>query len=164
MIIAGVDLGKSKAAFSMFEVIDGEAELAHVDALELGRTLPRTQSLAFLSHWVAKNTRTAEHVYVEEAIIGRSTRNSLHVAQTVGAVLASMQQKHVYEVPVATWKKEVIGKGNADKSTVSAWLDETYPAYASLCRGNQDAIDAVCLGLYGVANEQRAGKLVDDLR
>jgi hypothetical protein len=52
---------------------------------------------------------------------------------------------------VSSWKKGTIGRGNATKDEVSAWLGEHHPKYARQCRGDQDLTDAAAIYLYGRA-------------
>jgi len=59
------------------------------------------------------------------------------------------------------WKKEVCGKGNADKQFVREWLESAYPSYAALCGCNQDRVDAACIGLYGVKLADRSRQLAE---
>lgn len=157
MIVAGIDLGKSKAALSIFT----DGELSHVEHLELA-DMSRPVVLWALAQFVYGFTKTCDQVFIEEPLIGRNTRNSLEVAQTCGAVIAVHGQipgRQVHLVPVATWKKAVVGKGNADKKYVRDWLDGTHSAYAARCGNNQDRIDATCIGLYGAHIVGIAGKL-----
>jgi len=160
VITAGVDLGGRKAAISIYQ----DGVLTNVASAELARST-RSRELRTLADWCFCYLRLADLVVVEEPLIGRGTQASLQVAHTFGAVLATLGDTHthtsVYTVPVATWKKEVVGKGNANKEAVRMWLEETYPAYAVKCGGNQDRIDAACIGLYGVQLGHRATQLAE---
>lgn len=157
-IVAGVDLGKNKAAVSVFVAED----LTAVTHVELPPTGARAGNLAVLADFVAQATIACDVVYIEEALVGRNVRQSLWIAQTVGAVLAALNAE-AREIPVARWKAEVVQKGNATKEEVRDWLARHYPAYAEQCQGNQDRIDAVCIGLYGVRVERVARRLMEEL-
>lgn len=79
----------------------------------------------------------------------RNLQTLIALSQTSGALLAASSGK-CYEVPVATWKKEVVGKGNATKDDAAEWLQiNDYPAYLQ-CHGDQNLIDACCIQKYGV--------------
>lgn len=86
-------------------------------------------------------------IFVEEPPKVRNMRTFLHLAQTCGAVMSLPCP--TYCVPVASWKKATVGKGNASKQEVSTWLRENYGAYYDLCGADQDRVDATCIGLYG---------------
>lgn len=160
MQTVGVDLGGRKIACAVFD----NGYLTRVHARSLPATIPRGQALSVLAWDVVAQTATTDVVfYIEEPLVGRGVRASLQIAQTAGALLATINKTPAHLVPVATWKKAVVGRGNADKLLVKSWLESHYPAYAQMCEGNQDKIDAVCIGLYGVANERAAQRLVEDL-
>lgn len=157
MIIGGVDLGGRKAAVSIF--VDGV--LTNVAALEVPKT-SRARELRTLAEWTFGYLKVCDLVFIEEPLIGRGVRASLQVAQTAGAVLASLGGLLGVEsdlIPVGTWKKDVIGNGSANKEMVSLWLKSSHPSYAVQCADNQDRIDAICIGLYGVQLRDRAEHL-----
>ena len=86
------------------------------------------------------------YAYIEEPVVAgaRNLRTSLRIAQISGAVLSAVNGELV---PVSTWKKEVVGKGNAKKEEIREWL-KTQPEY-KYASSSQDWIDATCLRLYG---------------
>lgn len=157
MIIVGIDLGKNKAALSRF--VDGELDF--VGHTEIHPDHHRGSALDIISAWCRMWTQDADMIFIEEPLVGRNVRGSLQIAQTAGAVMSRNPDKPIYLVPVSSWKKEVLGAGNADKSSVSTWLDSHHPAYAVRCGTNQDRIDAVCIGLYGVSVDRRTAVLED---
>jgi len=160
MITMGVDLGGRKAALSL---LDDEHHLA-THALTVPKTQRHTE-LSWLCGGIKTYTRLADLIVVEEPVIGRGVQSSLQVAHTFGAVLATIGETHphtnVVTVSVASWKKAVVGKGNASKEEVRCWLEQAYPAYAVLCGSDQDRIDATCIGLYGVQLHERASQLAE---
>lgn len=93
--------------------------------------------------------------FVEEPVVAgaRNLRSSLQIAQVSGAILATPINS--YLVPVSTWKKEVVGKGNASKDEVAEWLLLNRPELYELTGGKQDHIDATCIRLYGEIVESR---------
>lgn len=155
-LIAGVDLGVRKVAVSLFH--DGNID--RVQHLVVPKT-SRAQELRTLSQWVWMFTRRCDSVFIEEPLVGRNTRTSLMISQTAGAVMSALAAHVQYLdlVPVGTWKKAVLSNGSMDKPGIASWLTENYPSYSSLCDGNQDRIDATCIGLYGVGVSDRAGSL-----
>lgn len=155
MIIAGVDCGGRKVAVSLFH----DGELLRVDDLEVSRST-RPLELRTLAEFAARYFQIANFVYVEEPVVGPGIRASLQVAQTAGAVMSRVP-RHGDWVPVTSWKKEVIGRGNVGKVDVAKWLRSSHPTYADQCGRNQDRIDAVCIGLYGERIAKRSGHLAD---
>src|SRR3954471_15830535 len=155
MIVGGVDLGVRKVAISLW--VNGY--LTHVADFEIPR-YDRAKELRTLSHWTWSHLKVCDAAWVEETIIAGSRRTSVQMAQSCGAILNSLATlKYVGLVPVTMWKKEIIGSGNATKVEVATWLQTNYASYAALCAGNQDRIDATCIGLYGVRVHDRAGSL-----
>ena len=91
------------------------------------------------------------YLFVEEPVVAgaRNLRVSLQMAQLGGAILASVPGEFV---PVSTWKKATVGKGNARKEDVRNWLrdnEKTKDEYEK-AKGSQDWIDASCIRLYGI--------------
>lgn len=154
MIIAGVDLGVRKAAIAIFD----DGYLGNVAHLEVP-PISRSQELRTLGYWSWQHLKMCDSIYIEEPLGGRNLRTSLRIAQTAGAVMASIGLVDNYLIPVDAWKKEVIGKGGVNKQAIASWLQANHPSYAEQCQGNQDRVDAVCIGLYGVLVHDRSGNL-----
>jgi hypothetical protein len=158
MRIGGVDLGARKVAISIFE----DGYLAHVEDFEVPKGSSRARELRTLAYWSFSNLKDCDTVWLEEPVVGRGVRASLQIAHTAGAVmseLASLEGLEVYVVPNKQWKKTVIGNGNANKQDISSWLQRKHTSYSSMCGVNQDRVDAVCIGLYGVAVHERVGNM-----
>lgn len=96
-------------------------------------------------------------VYLEAPLVGVGGVHSTIVqAQVGGAVIAAAQNLAVplKLVNVGTWKKQVVGKGNAKKPEISEWVEKNCPEAYHLAEGDQDLIDAVCLNRYGIMYER----------
>lgn len=146
MKIAGVDCGGSKVAIA---ILDGETLNVHrFAATAKDRHAVLRDVTSFATTWL----NHCDLVYIEEPLIGRGVRASLMVTQTAGAVMSHLKARS-YFVPVASWKKAVIGSGNAPKGLVESTLRELHPRYSTLCGGDQDLVDATCLALYGRAQQ-----------
>ncbi len=65
-------------------------------------------------------------------------------------------------VNVMAWKKDIVGKGNASKDEVAAWLEVHHPDYYEQCHGDQNLVDATCVALYGRLVMDRAEVLVGE--
>lgn len=92
-------------------------------------------------------------VFVEQPLLGRGgVRSTIKVSQAAAIPLLAAVAcgvDGVYEVNVQSWKKQVVGKGNASKDDVKAWLRVNHPERYAFTGGDQDLIDATCIYLYG---------------
>lgn len=146
---AGVDYGVRRVA--VVHPIRGL-----VSVLELQKEDDLT-NLYQLHEWMyghCASTRP-DLVVVESPIQGarRNVRVGLRLAMVAGVLVVAARASGARTLLVepATWKKQVMGHGNASKAEVAEWLDGEHPVLASTTNGNQDAIDAACIGLYGQA-------------
>lgn len=101
-------------------------------------------------------------IYLESPLVGRSAYGTIVQSQVGGAVLAAAENcgVPVYLVNVSSWKKRVVGKGNAQKPEVSLWLQKFWPEAYTLCSGDQDLVDACVLNRYGVLNQRIAKNIL----
>jgi Holliday junction resolvasome RuvABC endonuclease subunit len=155
MIVAGIDPNKTKLALALLDT-QSEQLRVHTFRTEVSARWEQLNDLAVNAKELCAD---ADVVYVEEPVIGRSIRSSLHVAISAGAAVSALGMP-AHFVPVTTWKKSVVGRGNADKIGVSAWLNTNHVTYAALCDGDQDLIDATCIALYGVGVQELAAGLL----
>lgn len=125
---------------------------------------PRDESLRNMAvsirSWFNQNDiqRKDTKLYVEAAILaGRmNIQATIGIAETVGMVLSLGYPATL--VPVASWKKAVVGKGNATKEDVEAW----YRSTGGSLQG-QDFYDAAAIYAYGVQDMATADKLRNGL-
>lgn len=124
-------------------------------------TVPRTDRgkeirglRAELEHWIGLDENPI--VFCEEPVLAgrRNIRSTILIAETVGMVLS--MHAPVYLVPVSSWKKGTVGKGNATKDDVAEWLRKEHPDLSSMCGSDQDLVDAACICLYGSAISNRS--------
>jgi Holliday junction resolvasome RuvABC endonuclease subunit len=123
----------------------------------LPKGMTRSQELAELSTQFAQLV-DGEAVFIEEPVVAgvRNLRTSLQLAQTAGALMSRTTGMADF-VPVSSWKIGTVGRGNADKTSVSEWLSMSNPAYFELCGGDQNRVDATCIALWAISS----GVLVD---
>ncbi len=135
--VIGVDLGVRSIHVST----SYNATTLSVDKTTRGEEL-RHLLLQYEAIFMAHNTVA----FIEEPLMAgpRNIRTALQMAQVAGALMTAMPS---YLVPVTTWKKEIVGKGNAKKEEVAEWLKER-PEYVHT-GGSQDLVDATCIRLYG---------------
>lgn len=92
------------------------------------------------------------HAFVESPIVGRGgVRTTMVQCFTSGAVQGALSGLGfvTQTANVSSWKKHVVGKGNAKKEEVAKYLRLRHPALHAASGGNQDIIDASCIALYG---------------
>ena len=159
MRIAGIDLGIKKIAISIWE-----DNLLVVTRAYESQVSQRYDQLDDITTWLVHVLRDQEpdHVFIEDTLIGNNKNYSIRLSQTMGAVLAALSPitkkmpMGVYLVNNKTWKKEVVGNGNANKNSVKNYIEQKNSAYAALCGNDQDRFDAACIGYYGVVIAERA--------
>lgn len=163
--VVGVDLGVHKVALAAFE--GGELVDALAYEVPLHTTPDRGQQLHILSYLVHDFClgKDADSVWMEDVLVGNNRKYSMQLAEVKGAVLSGLYSMtfnrgtDVRLVNVQTWKKEVIGNGNATKDMIKDYVLTSHSGYAALCGADQDLYDASCIGLYGLTILGRAASL-----
>lgn len=144
-VAAGIDYGVSRIAIAL-PTHDVFTEFV----LKPGDNLGALTVLSEIT-WNVVTTCHADVVAIEAPIQGmsRNVRVGISLAMVAGAIAVAAQQAgaRVEVVPPASWKKEVLGFGNANKEQVSNYLEEHYAKFYSRCP-SQDMVDAVCIALY----------------
>ena len=159
MKIMGVDLGIRKLAYSVWE----DDILVGTYAYESKASSRQAELLDLSDHlYEVVRNEFPDYVFIEETLVGNNTKYSIKLAQVMGAVLSSLalaeleQAIGIYTANVSTWKKEVLGKGNANKDMIREHVMSWDSAYSVLCGGDQDRFDAACIGYYGQLVAKRA--------
>jgi Holliday junction resolvasome RuvABC endonuclease subunit len=150
-MIWGCDPASKKIA--LFTYQDGPG--VHTELLEVKRTDRNTELIGLRTHLEFLLAYDPDPViYCEEPVLAgaRNIRSTILIAETVGMILSLHARVHI--VPVSSWKKATVGKGNATKDEVTEWLRREHPDYASYCRDtqqreSQDLRDAAAIFLYG---------------
>jgi len=155
MKIVGVDLGIRKIALSIWQ----DELLVHTAAFE-SKAGTREKELMECADWLAVlvDYENPDYVIIEETLVGNNVKYSIKLAQMMGACLLRMAelQQDTLTVNVSTWKREVLGKGNASKDMVRDYLMSYNSVYPELCGWDQDRFDAACIGYYGFIIHRRA--------
>ncbi len=92
--------------------------------------------------------RGVSWVYIERPPMGRNVRATIDQSMVVGAIAAILHERGIpfSLVDPGTWKKVLIGRGDADKPLIKSWAI----ANLGLADGHsQDAYDAACIQRYG---------------
>lgn len=106
------------------------------------------QFIRSLPHWEYHH----RFAYIEAPVVGRGgVRTTMVQCFTSGAIQGVLHGLgFVTEVAnVSSWKKRVVGKGNATKPEVAEHLRLRWPSLYARTGGDQDLIDACCIALYG---------------
>jgi len=119
----------------------------------------RPQVLEYFAGQLEGIFRIMEHndkplwVFVEHPLVGRAGAHATIVQAQVQGIVLGLALRYgaagAYEVNVKTWKKAIVGNGNADKDKVAQWVRDHQPALAALAGDDQDLLDAACIALYG---------------
>lgn len=153
-IIIGVDPASSKIALV---AICGKEFIAK-DYARLGKSGGVACANAwkythqFVSELPWDVTQYELHSFIEAPLVGRGgVRSTMVQCFTSGAVQGALsEQGFTTQVAnVSSWKKSVIGKGNATKPEVAEYIRCYHPKLFESARGNQDIIDASCIALFG---------------
>jgi Holliday junction resolvasome RuvABC endonuclease subunit len=159
--IVGIDLGVHKIALYCITV--GEMEAWAYEAPHPHRDLQLLE-LGSMAHDFAL-LHGADTVWIEDVIIGNNRKYSIGLAQVLGAVLSDLGQVRLHNgldirtVDNKTWKKTLLGNGNASKEQIRDYIHGSHPVYAPLCGDDQDLYDACCIALYGRLILDRAAHL-----
>jgi Holliday junction resolvasome RuvABC endonuclease subunit len=122
--------------------------------MDLKKPGQRDEELRLMSAWLKETIPTKARLWVEMPYLsngpGANQTVTIGMAETVGIVQAAAPWTEVHMVGQSTWKSQVCGNGRMKKDEVSMWLLDNHPYLFALCGGNQDQMDAMCIGLYGM--------------
>ena len=90
-------------------------------------------------------------VVIESSIYVSNYKSSQVLAEMIGNIKYICQKNNILIESVSnkTWKKQIIGNGNASKDEIKKWVVSHYP---ELEGSDQDLLDACCICLFGVKN------------
>lgn len=159
----GIDLGIRKIALSAWrddKLVSAEAWISPSSHRANQLSDVAMYAMGFGVMW------EPDHIFIEDTLVGNNVKYSLQLTEAKGAVLATLaplmrltELQGIFTVNNKTWKKEVLGNGNAGKDEVRRYLDDRDSAYSVLCGNDQDRYDAACIGLYGYIIATRAESL-----
>ena len=108
----------------------------------------RGEELGVFSDWLSCQDIHGP-VAIEAPVVAgaRNLRTAIDMSLTSGAVAAGIYRLglRVLFVPVASWKKVVVGKGNATKEEVAAHVRKADRRFHAAASGDQDLFDAWCI-------------------
>ncbi|NBO54940.1 MAG: hypothetical protein EBU84_10200 [Actinobacteria bacterium] len=153
--VIGIDPSATHIAFTLFYPDDSWEVVA---IKKLGKSGPescyqaRLVTLATIDGARKKYGESNIHCFYELPVLGRGGfRSTVVQCFTSGAVQGAIHEREcsAHPVNVSSWKKAVVGKGNADKGQVAEYLRLGWNAIYTAAEGNQDIYDATAIALYG---------------
>lgn len=160
--IIGIDPSSQKLA-AVVSVL-GKENRAEVHTKGLPKDKPTACLLAF--EWARTLVELAGgqvYVFIEMPVLGRGGPGStIPQAQINGALLAGAQMAGAEVLPVnnARVKKDVIGRGNANKDDIRKWVSEAWPAMYARIGKDQDLCDSAMIYIYGKHVIERRDKMM----
>mgnify|MGYP003627208534 CR=1 FL=1 len=153
LIVIGVDAAASRAAFVALRGTEhftkAVTKLGAVGGVACANGANATH--AFLNELPWQVTQPIQ-AYVEWPVLGRGGfRSTMVQAFTSGAIQGTLHERgcDTQGANVSSWKKAVVGKGNATKEEVAESLRLRWPSLYAGVAGDQDLCDAACIALYG---------------
>jgi hypothetical protein len=143
-VIWGIDLGVRSVHLAG---LDGD-DLVYIESIEVPKRVVRSLELDALGKRATEFIAADDDVFVERPPFAgpRNLRTYGELHQVFGTMLSHVGGR---EAENMTWKKDVVGAGNASKADVSRWLQDHHPLYSHQCVKDQNLVDAVCIALYG---------------
>ncbi len=158
MKILGIDADSKKIALVCFEddrLLYHELLISHAK-----NTNDRLYDLIIIFEGQIKAIKP-NITYLEESIFIQNYKTSRAISEVIGNIKFILRENDIpFEtVPVNSWKKVIVGKGNASKDEVREFTENIYP---ELKGEIQDTMDACCVCLYGIRVEQEKRILEKD--
>lgn len=151
--LVGIDPSSAKIAI-MISVNEGKP-YKMVKALAKGGDIAAVCLAAFRYVRAAVRDLKADghrvYLYLEEPVVGRGgAYTTIRQSKVNGAILAAALSggAEVHGVNNTTWKKSVVGNGNAGKPMIKEWVRLNWEYAYDLAKGDQDVLDAACILRY----------------
>lgn len=165
--VVGIDPSSKKLAFCVTKSFAGTEEPG-LKTISLPEGVYRASGAAFEEAYLFFRdfSKLEAAAYLEAPVVGINVQSTIIQAQVGGAVIAAAQTAGVplYLVNNSSWKKKVLGKGNAKKEEISALLREIWPEAYAVASGDQDLIDACGVNRFGVRNQRLARAILSRSR
>jgi Holliday junction resolvasome RuvABC endonuclease subunit len=158
-IVIGIDPSSRKLAAVVSSI--GDRKNVEYTTKPLPQDKPTGCLLAF--EWARTLVEKYSHkgevfVFVELPVLGRGGPGStIPQAQINGALLAGAQMANATVVPVnnSKVKKDVIGRGNANKDDIREWLKNDWIDLHTKIEKDQDLCDSAMIWVHGCNIVQR---------
>lgn len=154
MIVLGLDPSSRKLAL----VVREDRKTCHFSAVKMPdldisqRSYAAYEAVGVFLHGLGV-LPPVRHAFVEAPIVGmtRDIQSTVKQATVSGGAQAALVEWGfgVHLVAPSSWKKTVIGKGNARKDEVGPIIKREWPGLWLAVSGDQDLLDASALVLHG---------------
>jgi Holliday junction resolvasome RuvABC endonuclease subunit len=151
MRIAGIDADSKKLAVVVFE--DDKFDSMHFFESKSKITQERVFDLYFHFDSFIKSSKI-DMVVMEESFYTNNFKTSKAITEVLGncKMICRLNNIPFKMVQNRSWKKTVIGSGDATKDGIKRFVVDRYPQFE---REPQDLSDALCVCLYGVFTKLR---------
>lgn len=165
MNIAIIGIDPSSRKLASISAVLGHEQNYSIDTIGLfPKDRPRSCSVAYkwMRQLVTAQFEVCDEVYVfiEAPVLGRGgARATIPQAQVGGSLLAGAFAAHATDIVLVNnqrAKKEVVGKGNASKDEVRAWVRMIWPAVFKEAGTDQDVCDSAMIYAWGSKTVSKA--------
>lgn len=135
----------------------------------LPTSVPDSRKLDVVWSWVYRLVKEYKeqghdvHLFYEAPFVSPKTiRAVIPLAQLKGAALAAAQRAGAITaqaVVIQTWKKDIIGMGNASKPDIARWCKTCWVVVYKEANGRQDLMDAAAINRHGANLVKRMAKI-----
>lgn len=161
-VVIGVDPSSRKLAAISCVVGMEDSAVYHLKSIPVDKPTACLMAFEWARMIVGANAPHATHAFVELPVLGRGGPGStIPQAQINGALLAGFQIAGSIVTPVnnSRAKKQVIGRGNANKEDIREWVEENWPSLYESIGGDQDLCDSAMIYQFGKAVLARRDRL-----
>ncbi len=150
MKIVGIDADSKKIAMVMFN--NDQLESWHFMESKSKETQDRVFDLYFHFESFIKSKKP-DMVFIEEAFYCNNFKTSKAITEVISNCKLICKLNHIpFElVQNKTWKKYVLGNGNATKEDIKKFVVAKYPQFK---KEPQDLSDALAICLYGILENE----------
>ena len=157
--ILGIDADSKKIALvCLRENGDRDSHMSLISDKKADNVQRLVDLISLFEKWV--EIIKPDKVYIEESIFIQNYLTSRSISEVIGNIKLVLAKAKIdfKMVPVTTWKKNAVGKGNASKEEVKQFIVKKYPDFGE---ESQDICDATAIALFGVKEESK-DKLMDN--
>jgi Holliday junction resolvasome RuvABC endonuclease subunit len=161
-VVIGIDPSSVKLAAVICEAGDEPNATIHVQRLPTDKPEACVAALEWVRTLVELAGSNDVHVYIEYPVMGRGGPGSTIPQALINGALqagAKMAGAKVYSVNNAHCKKVVVGKGNASKDDIKAWVKKAWPGLYEKIGKDQDLCDSAMIYVYGKRVVERRSRM-----
>lgn len=151
IVIVGIDTSSRGVAWAALTV-NGALQATGAMVDDDANPDVRRITLFFSTRRFLRDLPDGSHVFCEEPLALKNGKTTRLLGLAAGAIWAASLERDLYWhwVDVASWKKAIVGHGNATKEQVRAWAVERHGATVANVPV-PDVYDALAVAHYGLA-------------